>query len=198
MAAFIVRRLLALIPVLLLVSILIFNIMHLIPGDPIDVMYGTEGISDEVRAALEHKLGLDQPILIQYFRWLGRLVTGDWGVSFLNGQPVFNLVVQKLPATLLLAISSMIVALLVSLPLGIIAAVNRNTTLDYLAMLLALLGISVPGFWMGIMLVLLFSLKLRWLPSIGFVNPFQAPLELSITHISTAGEKCGILVSNRD
>lgn len=175
MVAFVVRRLIALVPILLLVSIFVFTIMHLIPGDPIDVLYGTEGVSDEVRAALERKLGLDQPILVQYFRWLGRLMTGDWGISFINGQPVFALVLQKLPATFFLAVSSMTVALLLSLPLGIVAAVNRNTALDYIAMVLALVGISVPSFWMGIMLVLLFALTLGWLPSIGFVSPFESP-----------------------
>jgi len=174
---YIVWRLVALIPVLLIVSLIVFLIMSFIPGDPIDVMYGMEAISDEVRAALEHKLGLDQPILVQYFRWLGRLLTGDWGVSFINGQPVFELVIQKLPKTFLLAVSSMIVALLISFPLGIISATNRNTSLDYMTMVFALFGISVPSFWMGIMLVLLFALKLRWLPSFGFVSPFEAPLE---------------------
>jgi peptide/nickel transport system permease protein len=173
---FIIRRLVALIPTLLLVSLIVFVIMQAIPGDPIDVMYGTEGISDEMRVALERRLGLDQPVAVQYLRWLGRLVTGDWGVSFINGQPAFERVVQRLPATFLLAVSSMIISLLISIPLGIVAAVKRNTGIDYVAMILALLGISIPGFWMAIMLILVFALKLAWLPSIGFVNPLESPL----------------------
>lgn len=149
--------------------------MHLIPGDPIDVLYGTEGISDEVRAALEHKLGLDQPLAVQYLHWLKRFVVGDWGVSYIKGQPVFEMIIQKLPATYSLAVASMVLAIFTSLPLGIIAAVKQNTGLDYIAMILALLGISIPAFWMGIMLILVFALKLRWLPSIGFVSPIEDP-----------------------
>ncbi|MFZ5918030.1 MAG: nickel ABC transporter permease [Chloroflexota bacterium] len=177
MAFFIVRRLIALVPILLFVSLIVFSIMRLIPGDPVDVMYGTEGISKETQAAIRHKLGLDQPILVQYFRWLRRLLTGDWGVSFINGQPVLDTILLKLPKTYLLATASMILALLISFPLGIIAAVNRNTGIDYGAMVLALLGISVPSFWMGIMLVLVFALKLGWLPSIGYVSFIESPWE---------------------
>lgn len=183
MIAYVARRLLTLIPVLLLVSIIVFFIMRLIPGDPIDVMYGIEGVSAETRAAMEAKLGLDQPVVVQYFRWLARFVTGDWGVSFVNGQPVFGVIVQKLPATYLLAFSAMIIATIVSFPLGIVAAINRNRGVDYLAMVLALLGISIPSFWLAIMLVLVFSLYLGWLPSIGFVSPFKAPLD-AIKHIA--------------
>lgn len=182
MLGLIIRRLLSLIPVLLFVSIIVFVIMRLIPGDPIDVMYGTEGISDEVRRELEHKLGLDQHIALQYLYWLGRLITGDWGVSYTNGQPVFNIILQKIPATFLLAIAAMAVALLISIPLGIVAAVKRNTGMDYIAMVVGLLGISIPDFWLAIMLVLFFALNLGWLPSIGFVNPLQDPLE-ALRHI---------------
>lgn len=182
MSVFILRRLLSVIPVLLLVSIIVFIIMRLIPGDPVDVMYGVEGISQETRMAIERKLGLDQPLPIQYLRWLGRFVTGDWGVSFVNGQPVFGTIVRKLPATFFLAISSMFIALLLSVPLGIVAALKRNTGVDYAAMVLALLGISIPDFWMAIMLVLVFALRLRWLPSIGFVSPFESPIQ-AVKHL---------------
>jgi peptide/nickel transport system permease protein len=183
MINYILRRLLALIPVLLIVSIVVFIIMRLIPGDPVDVMYGTEGVSDETRAAMAHKLGLDQPLPVQYGRWLVRFVMGDWGISFINGQPVFRTIMQKLPATYFLALSSMVVALLLSFPLGIVAAVKRNTGIDYAAMVAALAGISIPSFWMAIMLVLIFSLRLRWFPSIGFVSPFQSPLD-SLKHLA--------------
>jgi peptide/nickel transport system permease protein len=182
MSAYLGRRVLALIPVLLLVSIIVFFIMRLIPGDPIDVMYGMEGVSEETRAELERKLGLDKPLMVQYVRWLGRFVVGDWGVSFVNGQPVFRTIMQKLPATYLLALASMVVATLVSVPLGVVAAIKRNTGLDYLAMIGALVGISIPTFWMAIMLILVFSLELGWLPSIGFVSPFEAPFE-SLKHV---------------
>lgn len=182
MGAYLGRRVLALIPVLLLVSIIVFLIMRLIPGDPIDVMYGMEGISEETRAELERKLGLDKPLVVQYVRWLGRFVVGDWGVSFVNGQPVFRTIMQKLPATYLLALASMVIAIVVSVPLGVIAAIKRNTGFDYLAMIGALAGISIPTFWMAIMLILVFSLKLGWFPSIGFVSPFEAPLE-SLEHV---------------
>jgi peptide/nickel transport system permease protein len=177
MVAMILRRLLALIPVLFLISIIVFAVMRMIPGDPLDVLYGMEGLSDQARSAMEQKLGLDQPIHLQYARWLGRLVSGDWGVSYITGQPVFNLIIQRLPATYLLAVCSMFLALLIAVPLGIIAAVNRNTGIDYAAMVLALLGISIPSFWMGIMLVLLFALVLGWLPSFGYVSPLESPGE---------------------
>lgn len=183
MLAYFLRRLLALIPVLFVVSIIVFTIMRLIPGDPIDVMYGTEGISDETRVAMERRLGLDQPLPVQYARWLFRFVTGDWGISFINGQPVFRTIMQKLPATYFLALSSMVVALLISFPLGIVAAVKRNTGIDYVAMVAALVGLSIPSFWMAIMLVLIFSLKLGWLPCIGFVSPFESPLQ-ALRHLT--------------
>ncbi|MBS1251837.1 MAG: Glutathione transport system permease protein GsiC [Anaerolineales bacterium] len=124
---------------------------------------------------MEHKLGLDQPLAVQYLHWLKRFVVGDWGVSYIKGQPVFEMIIQKLPATYSLAVASMVLAIFTSLPLGIIAAVKQNTGLDYIAMILALLGISIPAFWMGIMLILVFALKLRWLPSIGFVSPIEDP-----------------------
>lgn len=182
MLTYFIRRLLALIPVLFLVSIIVFIIMHAIPGDPVDVMYGTEGVSEETRAAIEHKLGLDQPLPVQYFCWLGRFVTGDWGVSFINGQPIAKTILLKLPATYFLSLTSMVAAIILSFPLGIVAAIKRNTGVDYLAMVLALLGISIPNFWMAIMLVLIFSLTLGWLPSIGYVSPLES-VTGSIKHL---------------
>jgi peptide/nickel transport system permease protein len=194
MSAYLGKRVLALIPVLLLVSVIVFTMMRLIPGDPIDVMYGIEGVSEETRAALEKKLGLDQPLAIQYVRWLWRFVTGDWGVSFVNGQPVIDVIARKLPATYILAAASMAIAGLIAVPLGVIAAVRRNTGVDYLAMVAALIGISIPSFWMAIMLILVFSLKLGWLPSIGFVSPFKAPVE-SLRHLLLPATALGTTVA---
>ncbi len=182
MGAYLARRVLMVIPVILLVSVIIFVIMRLIPGDPVDVMYGLEGVSEEARAARVRQLGLDQPLPLQYIHWLGRSVTGDWGVSYVSGQPVFDVIVQKLPATYMLAVTSLILGTLIAIPLGVIAAVKRNRGLDYLAMIAALVGISIPNFWMAIMLILVFSLRLGWLPSIGFVSPLEAPLR-SLRHV---------------
>jgi ABC-type dipeptide/oligopeptide/nickel transport system permease component len=157
-------------------------------------MYGIEGVSEETRAALEKKLGLDQPLPIQYVRWLGRFVIGDWGVSFVNGQPVIDVIARKLPATYILAAASMAIAALISVPLGVVAAIRRNTGVDYLAMVVALIGISLPSFWMAIMLILVFALKLRWLPSIGFVSPFEAPVE-SLKHLLLPATALGTTVA---
>ena len=182
MRRYIVNRLLVFIPVLLLVSIIVFSLVHLIPGDPIDVLFSEDKLTPESRALHEKALGLDQPLAVQYLRWMGRMLQGDFGKSIRMGRPILDLVLERLPATLLLTISATIVSVLISIPAGIISAVKRNTMYDYQFMFLALLGISLPNFWLGILLILFFSAYLGLLPSSGYAAFFTDPWA-SVKHL---------------
>lgn len=182
MFAYLARRALTLLPILLLMSMIVFALIRMIPGDPIDVMYGSEGMDEVRRSALTRELGLDQPVVVQYGRWLWRAVGGDLGNSYRAGMPVMQLIGQRLPATLWLSFNALFLSLLIALPLGLLAAVRRNSGADMGAMIFAILGISMPNFWSGILLVLVFSVWLGWLPSIGYVSPFDDFL-LSLRHL---------------
>jgi len=163
MLRYLVRRLLLTIPVLLGVATLVFALIHFIPGDPAQAMLG-EGASPEEVAQLRQRLGLDRPLLVQYSSYLTGLVRGDLGVSLRNDQPVLHQILERMPATAELALASMLVAVLFALPLGIIAAVRRGTFVDFGAMTLALIGISIPNFWLGPLLAIVFAVELGWLP----------------------------------
>lgn len=166
MRHYILRRLLLILPVVFGVSTLVFLFIHFIPGDPVQVMLG-ESASPANVEELRRAFGLDQPILEQYWRFLKGLVIGDLGVSLHTGQPIMSAILERLPATLELAICSMTVALFISIPLGVISASKQYSLLDNGSMFCALLGISVPHFWLGPLLILLFSVKLHWLPVSG-------------------------------
>ena len=166
MLRYLIRRLLLTIPVLLGVATLVFALIHLVPGDPAQSMLG-DGAAPEEVTALRHSLGLDRPLLTQYTSFLGGAVRGDLGTSFRYGTPVAREIGARLYRTLQLALAAMTVALLVALPLGIVAAVFRATYIDYAAMTAALAGISMPNFWLGPLLAILFSVKLGWLPVAG-------------------------------
>ena len=166
MLAYLIRRILMTIPVLLGVATLVFALIHLVPGDPAQSMLG-EGASPEEVANLRHSLGLDRPLLTQYKSFLTGLVKGDLGSSFRYGTPVTREIRDRLFRTVQLAAAAMLVAILCALPLGIIAAVYRGTAIDYLAMTLALAGISMPNFWLGPLLAILFAVSLGWLPVAG-------------------------------
>jgi len=163
MHRYLVRRLLLTIPVLLGVATLVFSLIHFIPGDPAQAMLG-EGAAPEDVAQLRARLGLDRPLLVQYGSFLQGLAHGDLGVSLRNDQPVLQQIVERMPATAELAFASMAVAVLIALPLGIIAAVWRGTAIDYGAMTLSLVGISIPNFWLGPLLAIVFAVELGWLP----------------------------------
>jgi ABC-type dipeptide/oligopeptide/nickel transport system permease component len=163
MHRYLIRRLLLTIPVLLGVATLVFSLIHFIPGDPAQAMLG-EGAAPEDVAQLRERLGLDRPLLVQYGSFLRGLVRGDLGVSLRNDQPVLQQILERMPATAELAFASMAVAVLFALPLGIIAAVWRGTAIDYTAMTLSLVGISVPNFWLGPLLAIVFAVELGWLP----------------------------------
>ena len=163
MLRYLVRRLLLTIPVLLGVATLVFALIHLIPGDPAQAMLG-EGAAPEDVAQLRERLGLDRPIIVQYGSFLTGLLHGDLGVSLRNDQPVTQQILERMPATAELAFASMTVAVLIALPLGIVAAVWRGTLVDFSAMTLSLVGISVPNFWLGPLMAIVFAVELGWLP----------------------------------
>jgi peptide/nickel transport system permease protein len=163
MHRYLIRRLLLTIPVLLGVATLVFSLIHFIPGDPAQAMLG-EGAAPEDVAQLRERLGLDRPLLVQYGSFLKGLTRGDLGVSLRNDQPVTQQILERMPATAELALASMTVAVVIALPLGIIAAVWRGTAIDHSAMTLSLVGISVPNFWLGPLLAIVFAVELGWLP----------------------------------
>ena len=166
MARYLVRRLLLTIPVLLGVATLVFALIHLVPGDPAQSMLG-EGASQEEINQLRTKLGLDRPLLVQYQSFLTGLLRGDLGSSFRYGTPVTREIRDRLFRTFQLAFAAMFVAMLIAVPLGILAAVFRGTAIDHAAMTLALIGISMPNFWLGPLLAILFAVYLGWLPVAG-------------------------------
>lgn len=175
MPVYIGKRLLVAIPTLLIISIFVFSLQKLLPGDPILAMAGEER-DPAVIEQLREKYHLNDPIPVQYVRWLSGVAQGDLGVSLRTNQPVLELIGQKLPVTIQLAIMSMIFALVIGVPMGILAAVKKNTALDYIANIVALSGLSVPNFWLGIMLILLVSVNLGWLPASGFESFFVDPI----------------------
>jgi peptide/nickel transport system permease protein len=169
---FLPRRLLQLIPTLFLVSVLIFGLQQLLPGDPVLVMAGEER-DPAVIEQIRKQYRLDQPLPVQYAYWVRGVVTGDLGESMRIKQPVTRLIAEKLPVTAQLAAMAMLFALVIGIPAGVIAAVKRGTAWDAGANVFALWGLSTPNFWLGIMLIFLFSVKLGWLPASGFVSPFE-------------------------
>lgn len=166
MAGYIAGRLIQMIPLLWAGSTLVFLLMRFIPGDPALVMLGAEATEEE-RTALRRSLGLEGPILVHYLDFYARLFQGDLGRSLFYREPVSALVTRALPATLLLASAALCLAVLVSIPLGTIAAVRRGGVVDRLSMVIAVGGAAVPSFWLAILFILLFSVQLRWLPSTG-------------------------------
>lgn len=174
MLALIGRRVLIALPTLFLVSLFVFALQRALPGDPFLVIAGEER-DPEVIARLRQLYRLDDPVVVQFFAWLGQVVQGDFGRSLRTGEPVLGLIWQKLGVTVQLAVASMIVAVGIGLPAGIIAARRKDTLADYTASAVALFGLSVPHFWLGIMLILVVSVELKWLPASGFRSIFVDP-----------------------
>jgi peptide/nickel transport system permease protein len=170
MARYLVRRLLLTVPVLLGVATLVFALIHLVPGDPAQAMLG-EGATIEEVSRLRGQLGLDEPLLVQYRSFLGGILRGDLGTSFRYGTPVTDEIRTRLPNTALLAVAAMAAAIVFAIPLGILAAVFRGTAVDHAAMTVALAGISMPNFWLGPLLAILFAVQLGWLPVSGTGSP---------------------------
>ncbi len=162
-------RLLQVIPTILLVSVLVFALQQLMPGDPAVVLAGEERGDPVVLAQIRSELWLDRSLPAQYLHWIGGVLHGDLGFSWRIRQPVSELVLTKLPVTLQLGGMAFLIALLIGVPAGILSAANRNKPLDYVANLIGLAGLSTPNFWLGIMLILLVSVQLGWLPPSGYV-----------------------------
>lgn len=170
------ERLLQLVPVLLGVSFIVFLMMALTPGDPVDIMIGDQSVTPEQEAAMRRDLGLDRPAWLRFFTFLGNAMTGDFGISFFHRRPVFDVIVERLPATIELSLVALVIALVTAIPLGVLAAVKKNTVLDRIATVGSLLGVSLPGFWFGILLIMLFAVQLQILPvsgRIGFTSEVQ-------------------------
>jgi len=172
LALYIARRVAVLVPTLFFVSVLIFSLQKLLPGDAALALAGEEHDPAAV-AAIRARYHLDRPAPVQYAIWMGKLLRGDLGESLRNRIPVTELLASKLPVTVELAIGSMLIALAIGIPAGVISAARRGTVIDATANLIALSGLSVPHFWLGIMLILLFAVRLGWLPASGYVAPWE-------------------------
>jgi len=155
-------------------SVIVFSFLHLTPGDPVEAMLGTE-VDQATKAGLRQALGLDRPLFVQYAVWIGRAARGDLGSSIRTHERVSAILGEKLPVTLELTVAASLVGLTIALPAGVLAAVRRNSAIDLGAMGIALAGVSIPSFSLGVMLILLFALHWRWLPSIGYVSFFHDP-----------------------
>lgn len=175
MKTYIARRILHLIPILLGITLLSFGLMHTVAGDAIDVMEANRGtvLSEETKDRLRSELNLDKPFPVQYGIWLKNMVSGDMGTSYVSGKPVFSTFLQKLPATILLTITSILCTIIISFPLGIIAALNRNGWSDYLIRFFSFVGNSLPGFFVSLLLIYFFSLKLNLLPVMNTLGGWQ-------------------------
>jgi peptide/nickel transport system permease protein len=165
------KRILLVIPTLLLVSMVIFSLLAILPGDPVTAILGLEA-TPEASLAMRLRLGLDDPLVVQYGRWLWALLHGDLGRSFIDNTPVLDSLLQRLPVTMELAFGSFVVALLIALPTGILAAARPNGIANSVSTFIALFGMSVPHFWLGMMFIVLFAVNLGWLPASGYV-PFS-------------------------
>ena len=175
MAEFLVRRVAISIVTLFVISLIVFTGVRMIPGDPARVMGGVDADAAGL-AEIRQKYGLDDPIPLQYLRWIGLALRGDLGESIRTRESVVWTVARKLPITIELAGLSLLIALAIAIPAGVFSAVRRNTVWDFLANAVSLCGLSVPSFWLGIMLILFLSVRLQWLPASGFVSLWESPL----------------------
>jgi peptide/nickel transport system permease protein len=164
---YLLSRLAQLFPVVFGVVTIVFLLIHLIPGDPVEIMLGESAVAAQ-KEELRRELKLDRPVAAQYVEFLGRLATGDLGVSFRSREPVLREILSRFPATLLLAAASLLVAVLIAVPLGILSAMRQHSLLDHLSAFLAMLGLSMPNFWLGPLLILIFSIRLGLFPVAGF------------------------------
>ena len=178
MGRFLLKRLFQTVIILLIISVIAFSIIHIIPGDPVYAMLGTD-ITQEYHDQVYQDMGLDKPLVIQYTSWLFKFIKGDMGYSFYFRQDVAEVVAHRLPVTLYLGIVSALLSVVIGILLGVVTAVKRGKVIDSVLTVFANIGLATPIFWLGVMLVLVFSLKLEWLPAYGFTLPWEN-LEMSL------------------
>lgn len=171
MAAFIVRRLLTAIPLLLGISMVLFVLIHLPPGGPADIYAGSPTASAADLARMNENLGLNDPLPVQYVKWLRGMVTGDWGVSYKDGRPVTTAILERLPATIQLMLTSLLIAVALAIPIGVFTATRAQRGARYVVNVFTMLGISVPTFWTGLMVIMIFAGRLGWIPAGGRGRP---------------------------
>jgi peptide/nickel transport system permease protein len=180
MLAYTAKRLALLVPLLFGIVVVVFGLMQIIPGDPAVVLLGQDATPEAV-AELRHVLGLDRPLVVQLARYVGNLVRGDLGESIFRGEPVITAIASRLPATIEVTVVALGFAVLVGLLLGVLAAVKRGSAIDVMSMLFAQLGVSMPVFWLGILLMLWFAVQLNWLPAVGRGDPLVSATGAALT-----------------
>ena len=170
--SYLFKRLMAAIPVLFIVSVMVFLFLRMIPGDPATAMLGRDASVQEIEA-VRLKMGLDRPLPVQYVAWLGKALQGDLGLSVISGRSISRSILERLPHTMALAFLAIAIAIAIAIPSGVTAAVRQNTLTDRAVMLFSLLGVSLPSFWVGILFIIFFSVQLRWFPSSGYVSIYE-------------------------
>lgn len=184
MRTYLLRRLLQAVPLLFGVTIVSFLIVYLAPGDPA-LRFISPDTSMEDLERMRHVLGLDQPLYVQYWRWLTRLLSGDWGHSFVDGRPVLEKIGELLPATLELTVTALLLSLVIAVPIGVLAATRQYSVFDFVTTCVAFIGVSIPSFWLGLMLMLLFAVYLKWLPATGrFPSTGEVTLLIRLKHLA--------------
>lgn len=180
MVMYLIKRLFQMIPVVIGISVIVFFLLHMIPGDPAMVLLGQDASQSEIER-LRNLMGLNEPLYVQLFTFLKNVATGDLGHSIFQNESVFSLIAKHLPATLELAVVAMLIALVIAIPLGILSAVKQFSWVDYISMFFAQLGVSIPVFWMGMLLIIGLSVNLNWFPSFGRGEPLTEALWTAIT-----------------
>lgn len=175
MTGYVLRRALQAVPLLFGISLLAFMLLQAIPGGPSVAYRGMSNVTAADIARIERELGLDQPIIVQFFKWFGRFIQGDWGISFVSRRPVLEMIVERLPATLTIMAAALSVSILASIPLGLLAAIRQYSWIDNLLTFVSFVGLSIPVFWLGLMAIVLFTVVLRWLPGGGIGPPGVDP-----------------------
>jgi peptide/nickel transport system permease protein len=183
MGQYLIKRLLQMIPLLLGITIVVFLLVNAVPGNPVAELSLNPGVRAEDIARIKHSLGLDQPLYKRYFVWLGNLLHGDLGTSMVSHRSVAKEIMARLPNTLKLTIAAFLLALCFSIPVGIYSAVKRNTPFDHIATIFSVAGVSIPNFWFGLLLILLFAVKLRWFPSGGTASIGNGSLLDQLHHL---------------
>ena len=171
MLRYLVKRFLQCLLVLVGVSVLVFLLVRLSPGDPVKLMLG-DNYDEEVAEVMRHKMHLDEPLPAQYGHWMRNVIRGDLGESYFSGEPVADMIASRMPSTMILSVMGILIAIVVAIPLGMVSAVRRGSVLDSVCRVVSMLGISMPVFWLGLILLLVFCLKLRWLPATGSLEEY--------------------------